>query len=77
MKFSILKEFGDARTGLIKTKYSEIKTPAFMPVGTLGTVKGISKELLFDMNYNIILDLCNYEHGYKDEHDYEYEYEHQ
>ncbi|MBJ57888.1 MAG: tRNA guanosine(34) transglycosylase Tgt [Rickettsiales bacterium] len=55
MKFSILKEFGDARTGLIKTKYSEIKTPAFMPVGTLGTVKGISKELLFDMNYNIIL----------------------
>ena len=55
MKFKLIKEFKNARVGIIKTKYSEIETPAFMPVGTLGSVKGIKKESLFEMNYNIIL----------------------
>ena len=55
MKFSLINKYKNARTGLLKTKYSEIKTPAFMPVGTLGTVKGISKEILLSMNYNVIL----------------------
>ena len=55
MKFTLLNEYKNARVGVIKTKFSEIKTPAFMPVGTLATVKGISKEQLLLMNYNIVL----------------------
>ena len=55
MKFTLINKYQNARTGLLKTKYSEINTPAFMPVGTLATVKGISKEILLSMNYNVIL----------------------
>ena len=31
----------DARTGLITTDHGQIKTPIFMPVGTVGSVKGV------------------------------------
>ena len=37
-----------ARTGLIKTPHGEIKTPAFVTVGTKGTVKAVSPEDLDD-----------------------------
>lgn len=30
-----------ARTGLITTAHGQIKTPIFMPVGTVGTVKAV------------------------------------
>ena len=32
---------GEARTGVFSTPHGEVETPAFMPVGTRGTVKGI------------------------------------
>jgi queuine tRNA-ribosyltransferase len=44
-----------ARTGIIKTAHSEILTPVFMPVGTLGTVKAVKQQELYDMNVEIIL----------------------
>lgn len=37
---------GEARTGIIRTRRSEIETPVFMPVGTQGTVKGVRFEWL-------------------------------
>lgn len=37
---------GEARTGIIRTRRSEIETPVFMPVGTQGTVKGVRYEFL-------------------------------
>ena len=37
--FSLLKEDGLSRVGKINTHRGEIDTPAFMPVGTLGTIK--------------------------------------
>lgn len=47
---------GDARTGILRTRRSEIETPVFMPVGTQGTVKGIRFESLEDeMDARIIL----------------------
>ena len=30
-----------ARTGLLTTPHGAVRTPAFMPVGTKGTVKGV------------------------------------
>jgi queuine tRNA-ribosyltransferase len=45
-----------ARAGQIETEHGTIQTPIFMPVGTLGTVKGVhTKELEADIKAQIIL----------------------
>lgn len=45
-----------ARAGLVTTNHGEIETPIFMPVGTVGTVKGVHQsELKEDVNADIIL----------------------
>ena len=45
-----------ARAGTITTDHGTIPTPIFMPVGTIGTVKGVPREyLLNDINAPIIL----------------------
>lgn len=45
-----------ARTGTITTAHGDIKTPIFMPVGTIGTVKGIHQhEVKDDIKAQIIL----------------------
>jgi queuine tRNA-ribosyltransferase len=47
---------GEARTGVLRTRRSEIETPVFMPVGTQGTVKGVRFEWLeTEMDARIIL----------------------
>jgi queuine tRNA-ribosyltransferase len=55
--FEILATDGEARSGSITTPHSTIETPVFMPVGTLGTVKGIRFEELesTDLDARIIL----------------------
>ncbi len=46
----------NARAGLITTDHGVIETPIFMPVGTVGTVKGVhQRELKEDINPDIIL----------------------
>lgn len=46
----------NARAGLITTDHGQIETPIFMPVGTLGTVKGVQlPELKEDIKAQIIL----------------------
>ena len=45
-----------ARCGLITTSHGQIETPIFMPVGTLGSVKGVHlRELKDDIRAQIIL----------------------
>jgi queuine tRNA-ribosyltransferase len=44
-----------ARLGILTTDHSEIETPVFMPVGTLGTVKAIEQRELTEMDARIIL----------------------
>ena len=58
MKFEILSKDPNskARTGKIKLERGSINTPIFMPVGTLGTVRGIHQsELIDDIKSEIIL----------------------
>ncbi len=58
MKFEInsLDLNSKARAGKITTDHGVIETPIFMPVGTVGTVKGVhQKELKEDINPDIIL----------------------
>ncbi len=44
-----------ARRGRLKTAHGMIDTPAFMPVGTQGSVKGVSPRELRELNAHIIL----------------------
>lgn len=56
MKFKLEIQDQKARAGLITTARGTIETPIFMPVGTLGTVKGVHQhELLEDTKAQIIL----------------------
>jgi len=54
-KFEILKKDGSARLGRIFTYHGEIETPVFMPVGTQGTVKAVTKDQLLSTKPQIIL----------------------
>ena len=44
-----------ARTGTLQTPHGSVQTPAFMPVGTYGAVKGISAEQLEQLDVEILL----------------------
>ena len=46
MKFELLKTDGKARRGRLVFERGIVETPAFMPVGTYGTVKGMTPEEL-------------------------------
>lgn len=44
MKFSIQQQSGAARTGRVEFRRGAVQTPAFMPVGTYGSVKSMTPE---------------------------------
>lgn len=53
--YELLARDGAARRGRIATAHGEIDTPAFMPVGTAGTVKGILPEQVAATGAQILL----------------------
>ncbi|HEX9010683.1 MAG TPA: tRNA guanosine(34) transglycosylase Tgt, partial [Holophagaceae bacterium] len=56
--FAVRKESsnsGPARAGRFATAHGDVLTPAFMPVGTQGTVKGITPEQLREIGPQVIL----------------------
>jgi queuine tRNA-ribosyltransferase len=53
--FALSHTDGAARRGLISTVRGEINTPAFMPVGTAGTVKGLYPEQVRETGADILL----------------------
>ena len=55
MKFSIHDTAGAARTGTLTLRRGNIRTPAFMPVGTYGSVKSVTPEEVADGGADIIL----------------------
>jgi queuine tRNA-ribosyltransferase len=54
-EFSITAGSGRARTGVFQTPHGQVNTPLFMPVGTLGSVKGISPQEITTIGSQIIL----------------------
>jgi queuine tRNA-ribosyltransferase len=44
-----------ARVGLLHTSHGIVETPAFMPVGTAGTVKGMTQEELEELGVDLLL----------------------
>ena len=54
-RFELQATDGQARAGVIHTPRGQIRTPAFMPVGTAGTVKAMLPENVRDTGADIIL----------------------
>ena len=54
-KFDLIKTDGKARRGVITMPRGEVRTPAFMPVGTAGTVKAMYLDQVRDLGADIIL----------------------
>ncbi|MBL4600100.1 MAG: tRNA guanosine(34) transglycosylase Tgt [Rhizobiaceae bacterium] len=54
-KFDLIKTDGKARRGLISMPRGEVRTPAFMPVGTAGTVKAMYLDQVRDLGADVIL----------------------
>ena len=55
MKYELLKTDGMARVGRIETPRRAIRTPAFMPVGTAGTVKAMYPSQVRELGADIVL----------------------
>ena len=53
--FEIAATAGAARAGLFSTPHGNVETPAFMPVGTLATVKSLDPDDLVQMGASMIL----------------------
>ncbi len=53
--FDIEATCGRARTGVIHTPRGDVPTPAFMPVGTRASVKGLDPEEVFESGASILL----------------------
>ncbi|MDR1453790.1 MAG: tRNA guanosine(34) transglycosylase Tgt [Candidatus Margulisbacteria bacterium] len=57
MKFTVIHKSArsSARAGLLETAHGIIETPVFMPVGTLGTVKALTPDLVAEQGARIVL----------------------
>ncbi len=55
MRFEVLAADGDARRGRLDFARGRVETPAFMPVGTYGTVKAMTPEQLVQAGAEIVL----------------------
>ena len=53
--FELQHTYKKARAGVIHTAHGDIETPIFMPVGTQGTIKGLTNEHILQTNAEIIL----------------------
>jgi queuine tRNA-ribosyltransferase len=55
MKFTVTQRDGQARRGELELAHGRVQTPAFMPVGTYGSVKAMSPEELVALGAEIVL----------------------
>ena len=55
MSFSVTATDGGARAGVLRTAHGDVPTPAFMPVGTKGTVKTVDPDELRAIGTAILL----------------------
>jgi queuine tRNA-ribosyltransferase len=54
--FQVEATSGAARAGRFVTPHGEVETPVFMPVGTLGSVKGVPQDTLEELGVQILLN---------------------
>ena len=55
MTFTVTTTDGAARTGVLRTRHGDVRTPVFMPVGTKGTVKSLDPAEVRELGAEILL----------------------
>ncbi|EGG13611.1 queuine tRNA-ribosyltransferase [Cavenderia fasciculata] len=55
LQFEVLATCGPARASFLTLPHHKCTTPMFMPVGTQGTVKGLTSQQLVDLNCGVVL----------------------
>ena len=55
LRFQIEARDGSARTGLLHTGHGAVRTPAFIPLATKGSVRGLSSAEVADLGYELVL----------------------
>jgi queuine tRNA-ribosyltransferase len=55
LRFEIEARDGAARAGLLHTAHGPVQTPAFIPLATKGTVRGLESEEVAELGYELIL----------------------
>jgi queuine tRNA-ribosyltransferase len=55
VSFTVTATDGEARAGILRTAHGDVPTPAFMPVGTKGTVKTLDPDELRGLGARIVL----------------------
>jgi len=55
LDFQIQARDGDARAGLIRVAHGEVATPAFVPLATKGSVRGLSSREVAELGYELVL----------------------
>lgn len=55
MRFEVVASDAQARRGLLELPHGKVETPAFMPVATLGSVKGVTPQELEEAGAGILL----------------------
>jgi queuine tRNA-ribosyltransferase len=55
LSFEIDARDGNARTGVIRTAHGTVRTPAFIPLATKGTVRGLESQEVEALGYEMVL----------------------
>ena len=55
LQFEVQARDGDGRAGLIRVRHGEIATPAFIPLATKGSVRGLSAAEVAAVGYELVL----------------------
>jgi queuine tRNA-ribosyltransferase len=55
LRFQVESTYEKARSARLITPHGEVETPVFMPVGTLASVKGVSQDILEELDVQILL----------------------
>jgi queuine tRNA-ribosyltransferase len=55
LSFEIAARDGDARTGVVRTGHGEFRTPAFIPLATKATVRGLESAEVAELGYELVL----------------------
>jgi queuine tRNA-ribosyltransferase len=55
LTFEISARDGEARTGMLRTPHGEVRTPAFVPLATKATVRGLESREVEELGYEMVL----------------------
>jgi queuine tRNA-ribosyltransferase len=55
LSFEITARDGRARTGVLSTAHGQVRTPAFVPLATKGTVRGLESREVAELGYDLLL----------------------